>query len=61
MMLDAITTSYTHQQDIRYGAARGWVDRLIEPHRTREELTMALGIASSVPIDGPFQTGVLQT
>ncbi len=60
-MLKAITDSYSEQQDIRYGAARGWVDRIIEPHRTREELTDALQIASTFPIEGEFRTGVLQT
>ena len=60
-MLEAITASYSEQQDIRYGAARGWVDRIIEPHRTRDELTDALQIASTFPIEGEFRTGVLQT
>jgi acetyl-CoA carboxylase carboxyltransferase component len=60
-LLEAITASYTEQQDMRYGAARGWVDRIIEPHRTREELTDALQIASTFPMDGEFRTGVLQT
>ncbi|MAB83447.1 MAG: methylcrotonoyl-CoA carboxylase [Phycisphaerae bacterium] len=60
-LLEAITASYREQQDIRYGAARGWLDRLIEPHRTRDELIEALQVADGVPIDGPFRTGVLQT
>lgn len=60
-LLAAITDSYDEQQDIRYGAARGWVDRMIEPHRTREELIDALQIASTFPIVGDFKTGVLQT
>ncbi|MDG2200989.1 MAG: carboxyl transferase domain-containing protein [Phycisphaerales bacterium] len=60
-LLKAITESYQQQQDIRYGAARGWVDRMIEPHRTREELIEALQVAAGVPITGPFRTGVLQT
>ncbi|MCH8166113.1 MAG: acyl-CoA carboxylase subunit beta [Planctomycetes bacterium] len=60
-LLQAITASYDEQQDIRYGAARGWVDRLIEPHMTREELIFALRIASTFPIEGEFKTGVLQT
>ncbi|MCZ6542585.1 MAG: acyl-CoA carboxylase subunit beta [Planctomycetota bacterium] len=59
-LLQAITASYDEQQDIRYGAARGWVDRLIEPHMTREELIFALRIASTFPIEGEFKTGVLQ-
>ncbi len=60
-LLRAISASYTEQQDIRYGAARGWIDRLIEPHRTRDELIFALQAASTFPIEGEFKTGVLQT
>ena len=60
-LLAAITASYQEQQDIRYGAARGWVDRIIEPDKTRDELTFALQIASTCPIEGEFKTGVLQT
>jgi acetyl-CoA carboxylase carboxyltransferase component len=61
-LLAAITRSYTEQQDIRYGAARMWVDRVIEPDKTREELTLALQIASSfsIPPASEFKTGVLQ-
>jgi 3-methylcrotonyl-CoA carboxylase beta subunit len=61
-LLAAITASYTEQQDIRYGAARMWVDRIIEPDKTREELTTALQIASTFPIPpgSEFKTGVLQ-
>lgn len=60
-LLEAITASYQEQQDIRYGAARGWVDRIIEPEKTRDELIAALQVASSFPIVGTFRTGVLQT
>jgi len=60
-LLAAITASYSEQQDIRYGAARGWVDRLIEPGATRDELARALDVAATCPIDGTFRTGVLQT
>ncbi|MCH2134741.1 MAG: acyl-CoA carboxylase subunit beta [Phycisphaerales bacterium] len=60
-MLEAITRSYTDQQDIRYGAARGWLDRIIEPGHTRDELIFALQVASTVPLDAPYRTGVLQT
>jgi acetyl-CoA carboxylase carboxyltransferase component len=61
-LLSAIKASYEEQQDIRYGAARLWVDRMIEPEHTREELTLALQIASTYPIRpaGEFRTGVLQ-
>ncbi|MDG2291750.1 MAG: acyl-CoA carboxylase subunit beta [Phycisphaerales bacterium] len=60
-LLEAVTASYQEQQDIRYGAARGWVDRIIEPEKTRDELIAALQVASSFPITGTFRTGVLQT
>jgi acetyl-CoA carboxylase carboxyltransferase component len=59
-LLDAITASYDEQQDIRYAAARGWVDRIVEPHQTRRELVASLQIAATVPIDREFRTGVLQ-
>ena len=60
-LLEAITASYTEQQDVLYGAARGWVDRMIDPLQTRNELTEALMLASGVDSSMPFATGVLQT
>ncbi len=58
----AIHASYTEQADIRHAAARGWVDRLIEPHKTREELIAALDAAQQGwDYSVPFKTGVLQT
>ena len=60
-LLAAITASYTEQQDILYGAARGWVDRMIDPLETRQELAEALMLAEGVDSSGPFATGVLQT
>ncbi|MCA9284226.1 MAG: acyl-CoA carboxylase subunit beta [Phycisphaerales bacterium] len=60
-LLDAVTASYDEQQDVRYGAARGWLDRIIDPERTRAELAMALRIAAQAPIAEPFRTGVIQT
>jgi acetyl-CoA carboxylase carboxyltransferase component len=59
-VLEAVKASYAEQTDIRYGAARGWVDRLIEPHETREEMIGALRIAGKCPMDRVFTTGVLQ-
>jgi acetyl-CoA carboxylase carboxyltransferase component len=57
----AIHASYTEQADIRHAAARGWVDRLIEPHKTREELIAALNAAVGWDYAKAFRTGVLQT
>ena len=60
-LLTAITASYTEQQDILYGAARGWLDRMIDPLETRQELGEALALAEGVDSSAPFATGVLQT
>ncbi|MBY0262272.1 MAG: hypothetical protein K2Q20_07995 [Phycisphaerales bacterium] len=57
----AIHAGYTQQADIRHAAARGWVDRIIEPHRTREELIAALEATVGWDYARPFKTGVLQT
>ena len=52
--------SYEEQTDIRYAAARGWVDEIIEPSQTRATLIAALKIATRHAEDEPFRTGVLQ-
>jgi acetyl-CoA carboxylase carboxyltransferase component len=57
----AIHAGYTEQADIRHAAARGWVDRLIEPHKTREELIAGLEATRNWDYTRPFKTGVLQT
>ncbi|MCX5689701.1 MAG: acyl-CoA carboxylase subunit beta [Planctomycetota bacterium] len=58
----AIHAGYTEQADIRHGAARGWVDRIIQPHQTREEIVAALDAANqNWDYSKPFKTGVLQT
>jgi acetyl-CoA carboxylase carboxyltransferase component len=60
-ILAAVRASYNEQQDIRHGAARGWLDRLIEPERTREELIAALEAArQGWDYAREFRTGVLQ-
>ncbi|HED53759.1 MAG TPA: acyl-CoA carboxylase subunit beta [Phycisphaerales bacterium] len=61
-ILAAVHESYNEQQDIRHGAARGWLDRIIEPHRTREELIAAIEAAmQGWDLSQDFKTGVLQT
>ncbi len=52
--------AYESQTDIRYAAARGWVDEIIEPARTRDMLIAALEVATRHAEDEPFRTGVLQ-
>ena len=55
-----IVDSYEEQTDVRYAAARGWVDEIIEPAQTRSALVTALEIATRHADDEPFRTGVLQ-
>jgi acetyl-CoA carboxylase carboxyltransferase component len=50
---------YAEQTDIRYGAARGWVDAVIRPHETRTWLATALDLLPPTT-DGIFRTGTLQ-
>ena len=59
-ILKAVGDSYNEQQDIRHGAARGWLDRVIEPHKTRNELIAALDMAQNWDYSREFKTGVLQ-
>ena len=58
----AIHAAYTEQADIRHAASRGWLDRIIEPHKTRDELINALEAANQGwDYSQEFKTGVLQT
>lgn len=41
-MRDETKSRYDEQTDIRYGAARGWVDAIIQPHETRRWVHAAL-------------------
>ena len=60
-MLRSIRANYEHQSDPRYGAARLWVDAIIDPAQTREALIWALEAAALNPEVKEFKTGVLQT
>ena len=55
-----VKKSYEEQTDIRYGAARGWVDAVIQPHETREVLIRLLQCVSRPMPKGRFHTGVVQ-
>jgi 3-methylcrotonyl-CoA carboxylase beta subunit len=58
---DEIKSSYDAQADPRYGAARLWIDAIIDPVETRAVLMTALE-AASLNADVPkFNPGVLQT
>ena len=51
---------YERQTDVRYAAARGWVDAIIPPVATRDALITALEIATRHASDEPFRVGVYQ-
>ena len=55
-----VKQSYEEQTDIRYGAARGWVDAIIQPHETRDILIKLLEYVSRPTPQGRFHTGVIQ-
>jgi acetyl-CoA carboxylase carboxyltransferase component len=55
-----IAASYEEQTDVRYAAARGWVDAIIDPAKTRDILLDALQIVTRHDDARPFHTGVLQ-
>jgi acetyl-CoA carboxylase carboxyltransferase component len=52
---------YDEQTDPRYGAARLWIDKIIDPIDTRNAITLALEAASLNPEVAEFKVGVLQT
>jgi 3-methylcrotonyl-CoA carboxylase beta subunit len=60
-LYDEIKSSYDAQADPRYGAARLWIDAIIDPVKTREVLMVALEAASLNPDVPKFNVGVLQT
>jgi acetyl-CoA carboxylase carboxyltransferase component len=55
-----VKQSYEEQTDIRYGAARGWVDAIIQPHETRDVLIRLLQYATRPTPQAHFHTGVIQ-
>jgi acetyl-CoA carboxylase carboxyltransferase component len=55
-----IEASYTEQTDVRYGAARLWVDRIVSPADSRDALRTTLAVATRHDEGRPFRTGVLQ-
>jgi acetyl-CoA carboxylase carboxyltransferase component len=57
---DTIRQSYLESMDIRYGAARGWIDAIIQPHETRTALIQTLSVVSRPKLKPLVQTGVFQ-
>jgi acetyl-CoA carboxylase carboxyltransferase component len=61
--LHDVQAIYEKQMDIRYAAARGWVDAIIPPHQTRDLLIQMLAWVKRAPLADAshFHTGVIQT
>jgi acetyl-CoA carboxylase carboxyltransferase component len=55
-----VAAGYEEQTDVRYAAARLWVDAIIDPVRTRAVLLQALRVATRFDEGREFRTGVLQ-
>jgi acetyl-CoA carboxylase carboxyltransferase component len=60
-LYDEIRATYDTQADPRYGAARLWIDAIIDPARTRDVLIQALEACALNPDLPRFNPGVLQT
>ncbi len=60
-LTDSIAKNYEEQTDPRYGAARLWLDKIIDPMETRQAITQALEAAALNPDVPEFKVGVLQT
>jgi acetyl-CoA carboxylase carboxyltransferase component len=55
-----IQERYEETMDIRYGAARGWVDGIIAPSKTRAVLRQSLAFVARQHTRSEYRTGVFQ-
>jgi len=60
-LYESVKKTYDDQTDPRYGAARLWIDRILDPMETRSAIITALEAASLNPDVAEFKVGVLQT
>jgi acetyl-CoA carboxylase carboxyltransferase component len=60
-LVESVRSTYEHQSDPRYAAARLWVDAIIDPAQTRDALIWSLEAAALNTDLKEFKTGVLQT
>jgi 3-methylcrotonyl-CoA carboxylase beta subunit len=57
---DKVKGSYDRATDVRHGAARGWVDGILDPAKTRDALIISLEVATRHADNEPFRLGVFQ-
>ena len=60
-LFESVKKTYEEQTDPRYGAARLWIDKIIDPVGTRDAIVLALEAAALNPDVPDFNVGVLQT
>ena len=60
-LYESVKRTYDDQSDPRYGAARLWIDKIIDPVETRDAISQALEAAALNPEVAEFKVGVLQT
>ena len=60
-LFTSVKQTYEQQTDPRYGAARLWIDKIIDPVTTRQVLIRSLELAALNPEVPKFNVGLLQT
>jgi acetyl-CoA carboxylase carboxyltransferase component len=60
-LFESVRDTYERQTDPRYGAARLWIDKIIDPAQTRSVLIRSLEVASLNADIPRFNVGVFQT
>lgn len=59
---EEVRSRYKERTDIRFGAARGWVDAIINPVDTRSTLARLFKLVKRAPLkEKRFHTGIIQT
>ncbi|HEV3082351.1 MAG TPA: acyl-CoA carboxylase subunit beta [Gemmataceae bacterium] len=57
---EKVEAGYREQTDVRYAAARLWIDQILAPEDTRSALLTALDVSTRHQESREFKTGVLQ-
>jgi acetyl-CoA carboxylase carboxyltransferase component len=57
---EQVAGDYDRQMDVRYAAARLWVDAIIQPAETRSVLIQALEVVTRTANEEPYRLGVFQ-
>jgi len=55
-----VAEDYERQTDVRYAAARLWVDAILDPAETRSVLVQSLEVATRQAAEEPYRLGVFQ-